>query len=58
MWKPTSIVMAVEYAQYVEELLGSKGDSKLTNPPQTGFMGKAPRPCSRRGYSRPPPYGN
>jgi hypothetical protein len=58
MWKPSSVVEAVENARYAEEHMSLNGGMRSTFPHHPGFVGKAPRTFSRGGSSRPPPYGN
>ena len=58
MWKPSSVVEAVENARYAKEHMNLNGGMRSTFPHHPGFMGKAPRNFSRGGSSRPPPYGN
>jgi hypothetical protein len=58
MWKPSSVVEAVENARYVEEHMSLNGGMRSTIPQHYGFMGKALRTFSRGGNSKPPPYGN
>jgi hypothetical protein len=58
MWKPSSVVKAVENARYVEEHMNLNRGMRSTFPHHLGFMGKAPRTFSRGGSSRTPPYGN
>ena len=57
MWKPSSVVEAVECGCYAEEHLGIKKDVGPAKPLQSGFPGKTPRNFFRGGNSRPP-YGN
>jgi hypothetical protein len=58
MWKPCSVVEAVENACYVKEHMNLTGGTRSTFLHCPGFMGKAPRTFPRGGGSRPPPYGN
>jgi hypothetical protein len=58
MWKPSSVVEAVENARYAEEHMNLTEGTRPTFPHRLGFVGKAPRTFSRGGGSRPPPYGN
>jgi hypothetical protein len=58
MWKPSSVVEAVENACYAEEHMNLTRGMRLTFPHHPGFIGKAPRTFPRGGGSRPPPYGN
>jgi len=58
MWKPSSVVEAVENACYVEEHVILNGGMRSTFPQHPGFMWKAPMTFSKGGSSRPPPYGN
>jgi hypothetical protein len=58
MWKPYSVVEAVENARYAEENMSLNRGMRSTFLHHPGFMGKAPRTFSKRGSSRPPPYGN
>ena len=58
MWKPSSVVEAVENARYAEEHMNLTRGIRLTFSHRPGFVGKAPRTFLRGGGSRPPPYGN
>jgi hypothetical protein len=58
MWKPSSVVEAVENARYAEENMSLNRGMRSTFPQHPRFVGKAPRTFSRGGSSRPPPYGN
>jgi hypothetical protein len=58
MWKPSSVVEAVENARYVEEHMKLIGGTRSTFPHRPGFVEKTPRTFTRGGGSRPPPYGN
>jgi hypothetical protein len=58
MWKPSSVVEAMENLNYVEEHMNLNGGMSSTFLYHPGFVGKAPRTFSRGGRSRPPPYGN
>ena len=57
MWKPSSIVEAVECGRYAEKHLGIKKDAGPAEPLQSGFSGKTPQNFVRVDSSRPP-YGN
>jgi hypothetical protein len=58
MWKPSSVVEAVESTCYIEENTSLNKGMRSTIPQQSGFMEKAPRTFSRGGSSKKPPYGN
>jgi hypothetical protein len=58
MWKPSSVVEAVENAHYAEEHMRLNGGMGSKFPQHLGFVGKAPRTFPRGGSSRSPPYGN
>jgi hypothetical protein len=58
MWKPSSVVEAVENVHYVEENMNLTGGTRPSFPHSTGFVGKSPGTFPRGGGSRPPPYGN
>jgi hypothetical protein len=58
MWKPSSVVEAIENACYVVEHMNLNGGMRSTFPHCPRFMGKAARTFFRGGGSRPPPYGN
>ena len=58
MWKPSSVVKAVENARYAEENMSLNEGMRSTFPQHPGFVEKAPRTFSRGGSFRPPPYGN
>jgi len=58
MWKPSSVVEAVENARYVEEHMNLNGGMRSTIPQHPRFVGKAPRTFPRGGISRPSPYVN
>ena len=58
MWKPSSVVEAVENARYVEEHMSLNRGMSPNFPHHPGFVRKAPRTFYRGGSSRPPPYGN
>jgi hypothetical protein len=58
MWKPSSVVEAVENARYMEEHMNLTGGARLTFSHRLGFVGKTPRKFPRGGGSRPPSYGN
>jgi hypothetical protein len=58
IWKPSSVVKAVENACYAEEHMNLTGGTRPTFSHRPGFIGKAPRTFPRGGGSRPPPYGN
>ena len=58
MWKPSSVVEAVENVHYAEEHMNLNGGMRPTIPHYPRFVGKAPRKFPRGGSSRPPPYGN
>ena len=58
MWKPSSVVEAVENERYAEEHMNLTGGTRTTFLHHPRFVGKAPRTFPRGGGSRPPPYGN
>ena len=58
MWKPSSVVEAVENVHYAEEHMNLNGGMRLAFLHRPGFMGKAPRTFPNGWASRPPPYGN
>jgi hypothetical protein len=58
MWKPSSIVEAVENAHYAEEHMSLNKGMRSTFPHHPGLVGKATGTFSKGGSSRPPPYGN
>ena len=57
MWKPSSVVEAVECGCYAEKHLGIKKDVGPTKPLQSSFLGKTPQNFFRGSSSRPP-YGS
>jgi hypothetical protein len=58
MWKPLSMVEAVESAFYEEEHMSLNIGMRSTIPQHPGFMGNTPRTFSKGGNSRPPLYDN
>jgi hypothetical protein len=58
MWKPSSVVEAVENARYAEEHMNLTGGTRPIFPHHPEFVGKVPRTFPRGGDSRPLPYGN
>jgi hypothetical protein len=58
MWKPLSVVEAVQNALYAEEHMSLNEGMRSTVPQHPRFVGKAPLTFSRGGSSRPPSYGN
>jgi hypothetical protein len=58
MWKSSSVAEAIENACYVEEHMRLNEGMRSTFPHHPGFVGKALRTFSKRGSSRPYPYGN
>jgi hypothetical protein len=58
MWKPSSIVEAVENSRYTKEHMSLNRGTGSTIPQQPRFLGKAPRTFYRGGSSKAPPYGN
>jgi hypothetical protein len=43
MWKPSSVVKAVENARYAEEQMNLTGGTRSTFPHRSGFVGKTSR---------------
>jgi hypothetical protein len=58
IWKPYSVVEAVENVCYAEEHMNLTRGTRPTFPHRPGFVEKTPRELPRGGGSRPPPYGN
>jgi hypothetical protein len=58
MWKPSSVVEAMENVRYAKEHMNLTGGMRPTFLHHPGFIGKVPRTFPRGGGSRPPPYGN